>query len=178
MKQKISITIIVTFIICVLSVRESSPGNDIIESTAVDYMTALNKGDFERVVSLMHPEIIKNTKRAFIQKYEDAIAGGHGDKFRSALEINKNVNDLKTMKDTDLAVYLLRQIRNIQTKKNPTAVQRMQFVVVKAVSKEKIDHKTYKVRFKMVLPEDNKSIIPDGEYIIKDVNGVWKVYSN
>jgi len=178
MKQLIRIIIIVTVMNCIVAVSQSLSSNSALESIAINYMTAFNKGDFEEVVSLMHPETIKNLKYDIIREYEKQSIEGRVDKFKSETNITKNLNELKKMDDSDVAVYLMRQNRIMAIKNSPMAVGKMQYVVVKAIGKEKIDDKTYRVKFNMVLPEDDKSIISSGEFIIKNVNGAWKVYSN
>jgi len=148
----------------------------VLEDIAVQYISAFNRGEYEEVVSLMHPEAIKNTSRMFIKEYEKAISEGRGNAFRKDLIIDKDVTEIRKMEESEIVVYILNSNRNLANQSNPAASEKMKSVVVKTAGKEKIDDDTYRVKFIMFLPGDSSSAVRNGELIVNRINGVWRVY--
>lgn len=148
----------------------------ILEDIAVQYISAFNRGEYEEVVSLMHPEAIKNTSRMFIKEYEKAISEGRGAAFRKDLIIDKDITEIRKMEESDIVVYILKSNRNLANRSNRAASERMMSVVVKTAGKERIDEDTYRVKFIMFLPGDSGSAVRNGEVILSRINGAWRVY--
>ena len=167
--------VIILILVCSGVVNaQDSPSARVLEDIVVNYMTAINKGEFEEVVSLLHPEAINNITRIFIREYEKALSEGRGGKFKNENHIDKSLLEIKKMESMDIAVYLLKIIRMADSRFSPGVTEKMNAVIVKATGKEKIDDYAYKVKF-IMFPPDN-SILQNGELIITKVNGAWKVY--
>lgn len=155
---------------------QDSVNPKLLENIAITYMTAFNKGEFEEVVSLMHPEAIKNTSNLFLRTYEKAVSDGREAKFKNESNIDKSLLEIKQMEDIDVVAYLLRSNRISAKRYDPIAVEEMKHVVVNATGNKKINDYSYKVDFVMALPTGDNSFLQRGELLIKKVNGAWKVY--
>lgn len=150
--------------------------SSVLEDIAVQYISAFHRGEFEEVVSLMHPEAIQNTSRLFLKEYEKAVSEGRGELFRKDLIIDRDVSEIRKMEDGDVVVYILKSNRNMTIRSDSTASGKMKSVVVKAAGRERIDDNTYRVKFIMFLPGDSSSAVRNGELIVNRINGAWRVY--
>jgi len=145
------------------------------QRVALDYMTALFRGDIEKAAKLTHPDTLATLKRTFLVNLDQARAAGRQNELLKKIGIRVDVGTLRGMNPHDLYVTILK---SNQKRGNTAAFKEMNRTTVEVVGGELFTADEAAVRLKIKIPADDGFDSRDMGLLLSRYNKYWRIKTN